>query len=80
MAILSVFPSDFDREGVSAVWGIDLFKASDILSEFVRWSLVNYALIGDRYRLHDIVRSYTSSLLDRTPNVRIMAEKKCAEY
>lgn len=58
---LSVFPADFDADAAAAVWQVTHRDvARDALGELVRLSLLEFIPATLRFRLHDLVRSYTA--------------------
>jgi tetratricopeptide (TPR) repeat protein len=81
-SMLSIFPADFDRDGVAAVWNIDLDTAIEGLGELMRWSLVNFypstKPAEERYRLHDMARLYANSRL--APSALLAAQQRHALY
>ncbi|MEI8396601.1 MAG: tetratricopeptide repeat protein [Rhodospirillaceae bacterium] len=54
---LSVFPSDFDRDAVAAVWKLESESAEADLTELYDRSLVIWDEGLQRYRLHDLLRA-----------------------
>jgi tetratricopeptide (TPR) repeat protein len=73
---LSVFPAGFDRKAASAVWDLDSASADETLGELLKASLI-YGEEG-RYHLHNLLRSFTSSRLERIE--RDTAEHRHAKY
>lgn len=80
--LLSIFPSEFDLNGVAAVWNMKPDLAKNELSELVRWSLVEYIPTAQptdgRYRLHDLARIFAHSRLD--PIDSTFAQKNHAKH
>ena len=54
--LLSVFPSDFDRQAAAAVWSVENEMARDGLSALTVRSMVLYDPAAARYRLHSLMR------------------------
>ncbi len=61
--MLSVFPLDFDSLAEEAICQDE---DHELLSELLRWSLVDYLEESKRYRLHDLVRIFASRKLMET--------------
>ncbi len=75
---LAVFPGTFEREGVAAVWNLDLDLAKDTLSELLKYSLVEYDEATDRYRLHDLAHLFADARLSEAD--RATVQKRHAMY
>ncbi len=82
--MLAVFPATFDRLATAAVWDVDIeneakvYKAADILSTLVRYSLVEWLEAEGRYRLHDLARLFASARL--VDNERDTAQSRHAAH
>jgi tetratricopeptide (TPR) repeat protein len=63
--MLAVFPGTFDRGAAAAVWELDPDPAQDALSELVRYSLVEWDEMAERYRLHDLARLFADARLSQ---------------
>jgi len=63
-ALLAVFPGTFERGGAAAVWGLEADRAQDGLSELLCYSLVEWDVEAERYRLHDLARVFAESRLE----------------
>ncbi len=65
---LSVFPGDFDLDGGTAVLKMSRDASKQVLSDLVKWSLLDFILFADsgkgRYRLHDLARIFAESRLE----------------
>lgn len=61
---LAVFPDTFAQNAAAAVWEIETEAAEPVLVELERNSLVEWEEIGQRYRLHDLVRSFANGQLE----------------
>jgi tetratricopeptide (TPR) repeat protein/predicted phosphodiesterase len=65
---LSVFSGDFDLDGGTAVLKMSRDASKQVLSDLVKWSLVDFILPADsgqrRYRLHDLARIFAESRLE----------------
>jgi len=76
---LSAFPSDFDALAEDQICKDEGHR---ILSELLRWSLVDYRALSEdygRYRLHDLVRIFASARqADESKN--IIAERHSSYY
>ena len=76
---LSIFPASFDAVAEEVVCQDEGHR---ILSELVRWCLVDYQLPGKesegRYHLHDLVRLFAASRLQS--GEKVQAEKRHAEH
>jgi tetratricopeptide (TPR) repeat protein len=86
---LSVMAGDFDVAGAAAAWAVENTDASELLSELVRHSLVEFTPLpastasdrGDpsgRYHLHDLVRLYAGARL--TGEARVATERRHAAH
>ncbi len=67
--MLAAFPNTFEVEGAAAVCDVERDVAEMQLSELVRYSLVNWDALKERYDLHDLARLFANSKLnepDRT--------------
>jgi tetratricopeptide (TPR) repeat protein len=80
--LLSVFPADFDLAGAAAVWEMEQLCAEDALGELAKWSLVDFLASatgeGGRYKLHDLVRDFAASRLDRATSD--LAQQRHSEH
>jgi tetratricopeptide (TPR) repeat protein len=76
--MLSVFPADFDRVGVAAVWGQDLEETAKALGDLLKWSLLDFNPEGKRYRLHDLARDFAFYRLDNDSKAEV--QQRHAEY
>lgn len=65
LCALSVFPKDFDRTAVAAVWGLDAGATDARIGQLVRFNLLEWDGAGKaaRYRLHDLVRLFVDARL-----------------
>jgi hypothetical protein len=63
---LGVFPATFDESAAAAIWGAANDDAREILSSLVRSSLVEFDSAHGRYHLHDLVRDFAISRLDKS--------------
>jgi len=69
--MLAIFPSSFEVNGAGAVWGLQTdavletasVLAQDSLSDFVRYSVLDYDPATKRYNLHDLARVFADSRL-----------------
>src|SRR5713226_419052 len=76
---LAVFPDSFDRPAAAALWEVQPDAAQDTLSDLSsKYSLIEWNPNTERYRLHDLVRDFTSSHLDNP--VRPAAQHRHAAY
>lgn len=76
--LLAVFPGTFTLSAAAAVWQLDGDPASESLGELVRSSLVEWEEKEERYRLHDLARSFAGRQLEETE--REAAQRRHAEY
>lgn len=76
--VLAVFPGTFSASAAAALWELELDPASDVLGELVRCSLVEWEEKDQRYRLHDLARSFAERQLAETE--RETAQRRHAEY
>ena len=60
---LALFPETFDSQAAGAVWGQELTTAKQILGTLLAHSLLEWHPGTTRYRLHDLVRLFTSDRL-----------------
>jgi tetratricopeptide (TPR) repeat protein len=60
---LSIFQTGFDRQACEAVCGLKPGAVEDQLGELLNLNLVIYNAEANRYRLHDLVRSFASQKL-----------------
>jgi tetratricopeptide (TPR) repeat protein len=77
-SLLAVFPSTFDAPAAAAVWELDADPASEALGDLVRSSLGEWEEKDERYRLHDLARSFADRQLAKTE--REAAQRRHAEY
>ncbi len=56
--LLAVFPGAFDAEAAAAIWELEIDDARSHLGELVRSSLVEWEGTEERYRLHDLARTF----------------------
>lgn len=75
---LAVFPGLFDVGAVVSVWEIEKDTAQDMLSELVKYNLVEWYDVAGRYRLHDLVRLFADEQL--TESEREEALRRHAEH
>jgi tetratricopeptide (TPR) repeat protein len=77
--MLSVFPADFDSEADEVICQ-DM--GHERLSELLRWNLVDYQEETKRYRLHDLVRIFSSGKLSEIDgeDARDEARQRHAEH
>ncbi|MDD4449023.1 MAG: TIR domain-containing protein, partial [Methanothrix sp.] len=77
--LLSIFPLDFDSRAEEAVCQD---KDHELLSELLRWNLVDYQEETKRYRLHDLVRIFASGKLLEVDgeNAKNETRQRHAEY
>lgn len=61
---LAVFPGEFDSAAAAAVWELDEFETDDVISELLRFALLQCAEGSERYFLHDLVREFSSAGLE----------------
>lgn len=61
--VLAVFPDTFDLAAVAAMWEIDDNAMQDVLSDLVKYSLLEWDEATARYRLHDLVRLFAAIIL-----------------
>jgi hypothetical protein len=66
---LAIFPESFDVQAAAVIWNIDRDEAGEILSDLIRYSLVEWQEsdkwweIESSYHLHDLARLYADSRL-----------------
>jgi tetratricopeptide (TPR) repeat protein len=75
---LAVFPDTFDVKAAAGIWEIDDQLAQERLAALLGYSLIEFDEDNKRYRLHDLVRLFVSTLL--RADERDIAEKNHAEY
>ncbi len=61
--LLAVFPGTFDVSAAAALWELEREEAQSGLEEMVRISLVDWEEKEERYRLHDLSRSFAEKSL-----------------
>ena len=76
--LLSVFPDTFDHLAAAAVWDSAPDATVNALAELMRYNLVQWNPTTSRYRLHDLVRDFTTLRLDET--ARTAAKVRHAEH
>jgi hypothetical protein len=76
--LLAVFPGTFAVPAAAAVWELEADPASEALGKLVRSSLVEWEEKDERYRLHDLARSFADRQLAKTE--REAARSRHAEY
>ena len=62
---LAVFPASFNREAATAALNVSPKAASEALSEFISYSLVEWNEVDKTYHLHDLVRLFAEVRLQR---------------
>ena len=75
---LAVFPETFEVGGAAAVWNLEKDPAQEALGTLVRFSLVDFNPETNRYRLHDLIRTFAEARLD--PDERELAERRHSAY
>jgi tetratricopeptide (TPR) repeat protein len=60
---LAVFPHTFAVEAAAMMWGLEFDIAAEVLSEFVRYSLLEWDVTNNRYHLHDLLRLFADECL-----------------
>jgi tetratricopeptide (TPR) repeat protein len=63
---LSVFQTTFDEAAAAAIWGTSNDDSKRRLSSLLRYSLVEFDSTHRRFYLHDLVRDFTLSRLDKS--------------
>jgi len=76
--LLAVFPGTFDARAAAALWELEIDPASEALGDLVQSSLVEWEEKDERYRLHDLARSFADRHLEETE--REAARRRHAEY
>ncbi len=64
--LLAVFPGTFDAQAAVAVWELETDSTSEVLEDLTRSSLVEWEEKDERYRLHDLARSFADRHLEET--------------
>jgi tetratricopeptide (TPR) repeat protein len=59
--MLSVFSTSFRREAISAIWKLDDETTHQLASKLCQYSLLEYDLIADRYKLHDLLADFAKT-------------------
>jgi tetratricopeptide (TPR) repeat protein len=62
--LLSVFPDTFDCSAAGTIWDCAPCAAETALGDLLRYSLVEWNSVTNRYRLHDLARDFTTLQLD----------------
>ena len=79
--MISIFPADFDAYAEEAICQDEGHK---VLSELVKWSLIDYRSMDGsrRYRMHDLVKAFASGWLDKEDGEvkRFEVSLRFAEY
>jgi tetratricopeptide (TPR) repeat protein len=75
---IGVMPADFDASAAAAVADVSVESAEEWLSELVRRSLLDWEAAAERYRMHDLARSYARSRVDTKE--LYAAEKRHTEH
>jgi tetratricopeptide (TPR) repeat protein len=60
---LSIFPNSFDIAAAAAIWTQENDAAKEVISYFVRYNLVEWDSITNRYRLHHLLRVFAANRL-----------------
>jgi tetratricopeptide (TPR) repeat protein len=76
--LLTVFPGTFDAQAAAAVWELEIDPATDALGDLVRSSLVERDDKDERYRLHDLARSFADRRLEESEGD--VARRRHAEH
>ncbi|HEV8580020.1 MAG TPA: tetratricopeptide repeat protein [Thermoanaerobaculia bacterium] len=76
--LLAVFPGTFDTRAAAAVWNLEIELAQQVLGDLIRSSFVEWEENEERYRLHDLVRSFADRRLDESK--RNLAQRRHAGY
>jgi tetratricopeptide (TPR) repeat protein len=58
---LGVFPGTFADPAAAALWQIEPAAAQDALGDLLRYNLIEFDQNSRRYRLHDLVRDFTTT-------------------
>jgi len=75
---LAVFPDAFDTPAAAAVWELEIDPAWKALGDLALSGLVEWEEKEERYRLHDLARSFADRQLEKTE--REAAQSRHAEY
>ncbi|HSS51847.1 MAG TPA: TIR domain-containing protein [Thermoanaerobaculia bacterium] len=75
---LAIFTGTFDAPAAASVWDMEIDAATETLGDLVRSSLVDWEDKDERYRLHDLARSFADRRLEGTE--REGARKRHAEH
>ena len=67
---LSVFPVTFDEAAAAAVWDIKAGAANEVLSELIKFSLMEFDHQKQRYHLHDLAREFARECTNDTERTR----------
>ncbi|MGA9769879.1 MAG: amino acid permease [Blastocatellia bacterium] len=63
---LTVFADSFDLAAAATILGLETNEAQDMLNRFVALSLVEEDYKNRRYRLHDLIRTFTAAQISRS--------------
>ncbi len=75
---LAVFPAPFDWSAAKSVWGLDEEETRNVLSDLVRFSLLDYEEATQRYSLHDLLTDYANARL--SAEERTTAQRRHAQH
>jgi tetratricopeptide (TPR) repeat protein len=75
---LAVFPETFDVRAAAAVWTLETDDAGSHLGELIRSSLVEWEEKEERYRLHDLARTFADEMITSAEKGR--SRRRHAEY
>jgi tetratricopeptide (TPR) repeat protein len=75
---LAVFPQNFDRAAVAAVWAVAESAASDVLDRLLQLSLLEWNQETQRFELHDLLREFVRN--QAKPEELDAAKQRHAEH
>lgn len=79
-ASLAVFSGTFSAEDVARVWNTDQDATQDILSDLVRYSMVEWDAVTYRYYLHDLARLFARARYGQLEKSLLTAQKRHATH
>jgi tetratricopeptide (TPR) repeat protein len=77
--MLAIFSGTFNIKAVAAIWELETDSTRDQLSALTRNSLVEWEDKESRYRLHDLVRKFTKSVLDHSEE-KVIARRHAKHF
>lgn len=69
-SMLAIFPASFKRDALVAVWELDNEIVRMLVSKLCQYSLLEYDVVTDRYKLHDLLTDFANTKLVEVDKVK----------